>query len=664
MRNIHKCGAICLALILTVCLMPAAVFAAPVDVSDNIKVTVNGYAWEYSGEDDEYSGSGTEADPFTWESLYNSSKKDQLIVKTNDPLAKVNGQYGLIGWKTPLAYGINEIDFVVTSSDGAATAYYHVTWERRKEMRQERVNKDSLYIVPASPGQSDGKICGLDPTDVYDYRLKGADDWQTVSGTAEISGLAAGTYEIKFGETATHYAADKSWAISLVLGDTSQTMDIRIEDGGSCDIAVPDQAVGGQRVDFRIRLEENQWVQKVSFDQVTTGDWSTRQGLACTFVSYTSDQDGTYYNGYFLMPAYSANKHVEFKGVTLLEEAYYTIAQATNQNADTTITPADEEDTVIIDGVARYKEGSSVTIAIRVNQGFGTAVLKSFQVCDPDGTVVADSPDGAPVTVTVRSHLQVANVVIETIPANFTAMEEQLARVEGVNLYVYTDDTRTALELKLELAKQMYKLTQKDQPMLDDFVVELKAAIDGLIPKEGDFTAIEKWMDKIPDDLSAYTAETVAALTDAKEAAQVAVDEGWNRLRQDEIDALAAALEDAVEELSYKDADYSAVEAAIQKAEALSPEEYVDFTAVQAAIDAVVRGKNITEQAAVDQMAKAIEDAIAGLQKKPAPVEPTDPENPSAPQTGEANQLPGYLALALCAGGALVLTRRRIFGRG
>ena len=77
-----------------------------------------------------------------------------------------------------------------------------------------------------------------------------------------------------------------------------------------------------------------------------------------------------------------------------------------------------------------------------------------------------------------------------------------------------------------------------------------------------------------------------------------------------------------------------------------------------------MRGKNITEQAAVDQMAKAIEDAIAGLQKKPAPVEPTDPENPSAPQTGEANQLPGYLALALCAGGALVLTRRRIFGRG
>lgn len=44
-------------------------------------------------------------------------------------------------------------------------------------------------------------------------------------------------------------------------------------------------------------------------------------------------------------------------------------------------------------------------------------------------------------------------------------------------------------------------------------------------------------------------------------------------------------------------ADYTAVDAAIEKANALNENDYRDFSAVKAALDAVVRGKNITEQA-------------------------------------------------------------------
>ena len=67
--------------------------------------------------------------------------------------------------------------------------------------------------------------------------------------------------------------------------------------------------------------------------------------------------------------------------------------------------------------------------------------------------------------------------------------------------------------------------------------------------------------------------------------------------------------------LTYKDADYKKVDEAIEKANALKKDDYKDFSAVQEAIDKVIRGKNITEQAEVDQMAKAIEDAIAALNK-------------------------------------------------
>ena len=81
--------------------------------------------------------------------------------------------------------------------------------------------------------------------------------------------------------------------------------------------------------------------------------------------------------------------------------------------------------------------------------------------------------------------------------------------------------------------------------------------------------------------------------------------------------------------LKYKDADYTKVDAAITKANALKKDDYKDFSAVQEAIEKVVRGKNITEQTEVDQMAKAIEDAIAALEKKP--VETDKPQTPQTP---------------------------------
>ena len=81
---------------------------------------------------------------------------------------------------------------------------------------------------------------------------------------------------------------------------------------------------------------------------------------------------------------------------------------------------------------------------------------------------------------------------------------------------------------------------------------------------------------------------------------------------------MAKDIEDAIVALQYKDADYTKVDAALAKANALKKDDYKDFSAVESAVNAVARGKNITEQGEVDAMAKAIEDAIAALQYKDA----------------------------------------------
>lgn len=85
------------------------------------------------------------------------------------------------------------------------------------------------------------------------------------------------------------------------------------------------------------------------------------------------------------------------------------------------------------------------------------------------------------------------------------------------------------------------------------------------------------------------------------------------------VDGYAKAIEDALDALEYIDADYSAVDEAIAKAGKLDKDIYEDFSDVTAAINAVERGKNLTEQQVVDEMAKAIENAIDSLKLKAAP---------------------------------------------
>ena len=121
-------------------------------------------------------------------------------------------------------------------------------------------------------------------------------------------------------------------------------------------------------------------------------------------------------------------------------------------------------------------------------------------------------------------------------------------------------------------------------------------------------------------------------------------------------------------------ADYTKVDEAIAKANALNRDEYKDFTAVDQAIASVVRGLDISRQAEVDTMAQAIEDAIAALEKKEetsvTPTEPTEPTTPgssgtidgsteqgmNSPQTGDNSNTVIWIAVAVLAAGAMTGT--------
>ena len=117
--------------------------------------------------------------------------------------------------------------------------------------------------------------------------------------------------------------------------------------------------------------------------------------------------------------------------------------------------------------------------------------------------------------------------------------------------------------------------------------------------------------------------------------------------------------------MAYLPADYTKVDEAIAKANALKKDDYKDFSGVEAAVKAVVRGKNITEQSEVDKMAKTIEDAIAALEKKPASTKPGTSDK--SPQTGDTSNLALWIALLFISGcaaiGTTVVSRKKKYNR-
>lgn len=82
---------------------------------------------------------------------------------------------------------------------------------------------------------------------------------------------------------------------------------------------------------------------------------------------------------------------------------------------------------------------------------------------------------------------------------------------------------------------------------------------------------------------------------------------------QEVVNGYAKAINEAIDQLEYKAADYTEVDKAIEKANKLNKDNYEDFSKVEDAIKTVVRSKNITQQDEVDAMAKAINDAIKAL---------------------------------------------------
>ena len=158
-----------------------------------------------------------------------------------------------------------------------------------------------------------------------------------------------------------------------------------------------------------------------------------------------------------------------------------------------------------------------------------------------------------------------------------TALNAMLATVNALTQSDYSAASWAALQSEIASATEIAQNADVTQTVVDLTLADLSAAYDAL-QRLGDSTALAARYNELKDTQNIYTpsswATFAAALADAEEILDK--DEAY----QDEMDAALAALENAYAALNEK-ADFTALDAAIAEAEALTLADYTEDTAAE-----------------------------------------------------------------------------------
>ena len=210
----------------------------------------------------------------------------------------------------------------------------------------------------------------------------------------------------------------------------------------------------------------------------------------------------------------------------------------------------------------------------------------------------------------IANAIEKAILELEYKVADYSQLDKALESIPD-DLSIYTDESLVELNVILDSIDKNLDITNQSQ--IDEWAKQVETAVKNLKIKPADYTALDEVISKIPDNLSLYTDESVAEL----EKVLNSIDRELDITQQEQVDNYVTAVEQAIENLTYKPADYSLVFDAI----ATIPEDLSIYTpesvdALGSIIDGIDYSLDITQQDKVDEYAEQIKQAVEELEEE------------------------------------------------
>ena len=469
-----------------------------------------------------------------------------------------------------------------------------------------------------------------------------ADDYQLTYAKAvdsegtEIDLLSSGTQYFALYKNV-HFITKAVYPVSFVVTPDGLT-NVAVKVNGQA-VTNPANLVAGT---YQIEVTADNCKAYNSNITITADTATHTQNIAMTYLpaDYTKVDAA-------IVKANALNKD-NYKDFTVVEAAVNAVVRDKNITEQTEV---DAMAKAIEDAIAalQYKDAdyTKVDAAIAKANALNKDEYKDFSAVEAAVNVVVHDKNITEQTEVdaMAKAIEDAIAALQYKDADYTRVDAAIAKANALNKDDYKDFS--GVESAVKAVVRDKNITEQTE--VDAMAKAIEDAIAALQYKDANYDEVDAAITKA-DALNKDDYKDFSTVDTAINA----VVRGKNITEQSEVDKMAKAIEDAIADLKYKDADYTKVDAAIKKANALKKDDYKDFSGVKNAVKAVVRGKNITEQSEVDKMAKAIENAISALEKKPASAKPgTSDKNP---KTGYTSNLALWIALLFISGGAAVGT--------
>ena len=192
--------------------------------------------------------------------------------------------------------------------------------------------------------------------------------------------------------------------------------------------------------------------------------------------------------------------------------------------------------------------------------------------------------------------------------ADYTKLDQVLGKIPA-DLTLYKDTAEIE-----ELLKEVdHKLNIREQEIVDSLAKRLEEAVSKLEYKDADYKALRETVSQIPDEtvLNLCTYESVKKVRDIL----TSVDWSLKIIAQDEVDAWTLALDNAIQSLTYLDADYTELDAVLKKIPA-DLSNYDNTEHLQSVLGNIKHNLDIRQQESIDTWCKELKQALSEITEK------------------------------------------------